>query len=163
MKLLLVFSVGLFAVDFLSAGQTQPPDEAAKKDLKLLQGTWNVVSAEMSGKKVTGSDILIEQIIFNGDKMTFKAKGKEILTIGISLDPSKKPKALDWVNFLQDKTQPLRSIYAIENDELRLCFPLLPRKGAKAEDLPKGFLDRPTNFETEGKLVGLVVAKRAKP
>jgi uncharacterized protein (TIGR03067 family) len=162
-KTLLGFLVSLFGVGLLPADGKQPADNATKEEIKRLKGTWEVVAIERAGENVTGKDLELDQIIFKGDKMTAKLKGKTVITLGFSVDPSKKPKAMDWINHLQKGSSPLRGIYNLKDGpkdsvELRLCFPLLPRKGTKAAKRP----ERPKSFKTKGKPLMLIVAQREK-
>ena len=58
----------------IGSAAPQPPDEKEDKakEAKKLQGTWNIVSAEFSGKRREVKDIGIDRIIVSGEKMTLK-------------------------------------------------------------------------------------------
>jgi uncharacterized protein (TIGR03067 family) len=86
-----------------------------------------VIAAEARGKKATANELGIDQVVFRGDQMTVKRQGKEVMNLRFTVDPAQKPKAMDWINESQKSAPPLPGIYAIEGDELRLCFPMLPR------------------------------------
>ena len=48
-----------------------PKDEAAKKDLEKLQGTWALVSAERDGKRLPDAEVKKTKITFAGDTFVF--------------------------------------------------------------------------------------------
>jgi uncharacterized protein (TIGR03067 family) len=152
-----LLTVTLLLIGAAPAEDRKSDDKAVKEELKKLQGTWKATSAEMGGKAFTGKAIGMEKARFKGNKMTFLAGEKEVGTFEIKLAPSKEPKQMDWVK--DKKYAPLPCIYELKDDELRICFPLLPKKGEKV----KFELRRPASFETKDKPFGLVVLKREKP
>jgi uncharacterized protein (TIGR03067 family) len=118
------------------------------KELKQLDGTWEVTALEVDGK-VQPKEKSPKQIVITGDKLT--GLGPEMT---ITVDPAKKPKWIDLIFKKDNKQYPIRSIYEISGDELRICMPLAPRG--------KGFDNkRPESFDTKGKAVALFKAKRA--
>lgn len=91
-----------------------PTDEALKKELAQLQGTWTVVSSEQKGGP--HRDTLDARFVFAGAKLTVTLKGeqaKEPFTI--TIDPSKAP---HWI----DSGKLGQGIYSLEGDQLKLCF-----------------------------------------
>lgn len=150
----LISSSALFALGH------QPPADAVKEELRQLQGTWTITSAEMSGNKVTAEKAGLLAIEIKDTVMTVvSADGKGPKPFTIKIDPSKKPKAMDWLN-VQPGAPPLPTIYSIQGDELKICFPLLPKKGSNPPT-PVNIV-RPENFETKGRPIGLFVATRKK-
>jgi uncharacterized protein (TIGR03067 family) len=128
-------------------------DAALKEEWQRLQGTWQIVSGEQVGKKMTPKELGIDQIVIRGERMTFRSGGKDVAEYPISIDPAQKPKAMDWLN---EKTKTsLPTIYALEGKELRLCFPMLKKERIKRPD-------RPRSFETSDKPLGLIVAQRSE-
>src|SRR5262245_48630733 len=75
-----------------------PPDgkEDKAKEVKKLQGTWKIVSAEFSGKRREVKDIGIDRIVVSGEKMTLKNGDQEVATYTFELYPHRKPKGLLW-------------------------------------------------------------------
>jgi uncharacterized protein (TIGR03067 family) len=130
-------------------------DKDPKKGDNKLQGTWQVTSAKARGKNVPLESLGIERIKIKGDKITLLKGAKVVKTFGLSLDPSKKPK---WMNWIYEKGVSLPGIYALKGKVLRICVPMLPRKGTKLKIVIK----RPKDFDTQGKPVMLLVAKRSK-
>src|ERR1022692_3565948 len=72
-------------------------DDAAKKELETLQGTWVLVSAERDGKKLSENEVKKTKITFKGDAYVFPdASGIGTSQKGIiKVDPSKTPKWMD--------------------------------------------------------------------
>jgi uncharacterized protein (TIGR03067 family) len=126
----------------------------AKKDAKLLEGTWKVVTAEVGGEKVALEKLGVEQILFKGDRVVLKNHGKEVAAFAYTVDPSQKPKAMTLVK--EKENQSLPCIYAVNGDELKWCMPLAAAK-------EKVRLRRPETFETKDLPVMLLIAKREKP
>src|SRR5262249_6032244 len=131
-------------------------DKAVKEELKKLEGTWKVASAEMGGKAAKPTSIGMDTVRIKGNKMRFFAEDKEVATFEIKVVPSKKPKHMDWIK--DRKYNPLPCVYEMKGDELRICFPLLPKKGSKT----KVDVKRPEGFQTKDRPLGLVVLKREK-
>ena len=156
MRRMLLASAGvLLGVGLLGAGDAQPGTKAAKEEMAKLQGTWKVVAAQMAGKDFP--DFKKLQLVINRDTMALKASGMDVKSWTFTVDPSRKPKAMDWI--MGEEKASLPAIYSLEGDDLRICFPLLPKKGQKAEFK----LTRPESFETKDKPFGLFVLKREKP
>jgi uncharacterized protein (TIGR03067 family) len=139
----------------------KPADDAVKEEVKKLEGSWKVVSAEAGGKKVEVTDMGIDQIVIKGDRFALKFKGKEVQEWGYQIDLSQKPKAMTWVKEVKDGKTKVKAyfpaIYALKGDELKLCFPLAPTDKEKAKGLK-----RPRSFETKGQPIALLVATREK-
>ena len=155
MNSMLLASAGvLLGLGVLSAGNAQPGTKAAKEEMARLQGTWKVVAAEMAGKDFP--DFKKLQLVINRDTMALKASGMEVKSWKFTVDPSRKPKTMDWL--MGEEKAPVPAIYSLEGDDLRICFALLPKKGQKTEFK----LTRPESFETKDKPLGLFVLKREK-
>jgi uncharacterized protein (TIGR03067 family) len=119
----------LFAANFVIAD-----DDAIKKEMAGLDGTWQMVSGQASGfplpeeKAKTGKRVAKdgETTITFGDQVYFKAK--------YTIDPSRKPKTIDYMMTegpTKGKTH--LGIYELDGDTVKFCF-AAPGKG------------RPTDF-----------------
>jgi uncharacterized protein (TIGR03067 family) len=128
------------------------PFAADDKDaaLKQLQGTWRVEALEVDGQPQPAGKAP-KEIKIAGDKLT--GIGPEMT---LSLDPTKKPRWADLTFKRDGKEMPLRAIYELEGDTLRLCFGV-----ARTREEFKN--ERPTTFETRGKGTALFTAKRVTP
>jgi uncharacterized protein (TIGR03067 family) len=160
-RILLVLAVGLLLVGLLPADDKPSATDATKEEMKKLEGTWKIDTFETTKGKAAGKDLPIDQIAFQADKMTVKKQGKALMTFGFCVDPSQKPKAMDWIHLKEKGNPHLPCIYAIEDGELRLCVPTLPKKGTKPEEADP--IERPKSFAVEGTINFLVVAKREQP
>jgi uncharacterized protein (TIGR03067 family) len=139
----MVFALTAFA---FSTDAAQKAD--LKRELELLQGTWRVVAVEIDGKSQP-REKSPKEIVIAGNKLS--GIGPEMT---MTLDPTKKPKWMDLTFKKEDKDYPVKAIYEIEGDKLKLCIPLAP-VGKMFEN------KRPESFDTAGKAVALFKAERA--
>lgn len=110
-------------------------DEAAD-DLKMLQGTWEVVSAQEAGMEQTGVDVPKLIIIIKEDTFSFKVEGQEkTLDTKLKLDPSASPKAVDLFSTLR-QARSVMGIYVTNGNDLKICWARRPKP-------------RPDTFETK--------------
>lgn len=127
-----VFAFTLAAV----ALTARADDEAASKELKALQGTWTVVAAEQDGDsldRIVGGVMVVKDNNFH-----IKTKSGTELKGDLVLNPTKKPKHIDYVHqegLLKDKKW--EGIYELKDDALKIIY-------AEA-DSDK---ERPTEFKT---------------
>jgi uncharacterized protein (TIGR03067 family) len=128
----------------------------ARDEIKKLEGAWKVASAEIDGNSADGKKFGITGLIISGGKLNFQNDGKDVMAFMFTVDPTKKPKAMDWVKDKNSITLP--TIYSLEGDELKMCMPLLPKKGSGE----KVDVKRPENFDTKGKPVLTLTLKREK-
>jgi uncharacterized protein (TIGR03067 family) len=144
-KALAILAVGLLAA-------AAPEGEAAKKELKKLEGTWVPVSLVFDGKERPKDDLQTLALTITGDKFMVKAGDKVFGEGTVAVDPGKNPKTMDnkWTaGGNKGKTEV--GIYKVEGDTLTTCF-------AEA-----GTDKRPTTFASkEGSKHELTVFKRAK-
>jgi uncharacterized protein (TIGR03067 family) len=117
-------------VAILLAGISQPTaahdtkEEAVMKDMKMLTGTWTVVSAERDGKKLTDEQIKGISLTIEGTGKTSVRRGDQLLFEGtLAIDPTKKPKTMDSTQTSdgENKGKTTLSIYEVEGDTLKLC------------------------------------------
>jgi uncharacterized protein (TIGR03067 family) len=101
-----------------SAAPTQ--EDAIKKDLAELQGTWKISALEINGNQVAVENLASAQVVIK-DNQYQVAIGKEKYTVTITLDPSKNPKELDMMfNDGADKDRVARAIYKLDKDSFTL-------------------------------------------
>ncbi|MES2791385.1 MAG: TIGR03067 domain-containing protein [Planctomycetota bacterium] len=139
-------------VGFLVAAD-KPVTEAAKQDLKRIEGTWTLVSAQRDGQATPPDEVKKTKISFQGDRFEFPdAAGIGTSQKGtLQLDPSQKPKWMDsTATIVEGQGSVSLGIYEISGDDYKVCFspPGKPR--------PKEFLSAP------GSGVILQIWKRAK-
>jgi uncharacterized protein (TIGR03067 family) len=128
---------------------TGPADDAVKKDLQKLEGTWQLVSQVADGKEMPAEDAKKVTVTIDPDgRWQVMKEGKLVLLGTVKLDPAKDPKAADWTVTAEGKEQVARGIYEVDADTFKHCY-------------SQG--DRPTKFESkEGSKVTYAVFKRAK-
>lgn len=125
----------LIALFVFAGGAARAADPVAD-EVKKLQGGWQVVEAEIKGKKLTRDDA-------NTKNMRFVFKDNE-LTVGgadgsgakrrktFKLDPAKSPKEMDITSLDgQEKDQTAACIYKLEKDRLTICIPYFTNDPSK--------------------------------
>jgi uncharacterized protein (TIGR03067 family) len=134
------------------AAADRPRDEAAKKDLEQLQGTWTMAALEVDGKLVPEAKLKGTTLIIKGNKYIVKVRNQTHET-AFQLDPTKKPKEID-MTFAEgaNKDRVHKGIYALEGDTFKLCRGQQPDR------------ERPTEFGTWPDTgIFLVTWKRQSP
>ena len=95
-------------------------DDATKKDLEKIQGTWVSLSAESSGKKVPEKELKDVRHTFKGGKIIVDHRGSKI-EIPFTLDVSKKPKTIDLTIKGKKGVRTVKGIYELSGDEFKMC------------------------------------------
>jgi uncharacterized protein (TIGR03067 family) len=135
MRISIVSATALFGL--CAASMVIAQDDAEKKDLKKFEGTWNLVSGERDGKKVSedeakGTVITIKDGSFvfpDLSKIATSQKGP------IKLDPTKNPK---WIESTSSKDgSKSLGIYEFTGNGYRVCF------APPGKDRPKEFSSKP--------------------
>jgi uncharacterized protein (TIGR03067 family) len=114
-----------------------PPklSEAAQKELKKLEGKWQIqMEARSDGERDRSgdSDAVVE---FKGHKIV--AEGKDFGEVA-ALDPSTDPKCLDLkVDSGPAKGRTVEAIYKIDGDTLTLCVGIMEKMRPSGFDKPK--------------------------
>jgi uncharacterized protein (TIGR03067 family) len=126
-------ALSLLAIFAFAAGHAGGQD--AKKDLELLQGTWNMDSIGWGGKNLPKELMTGYKFVFAGNKLTWDGAigmmsrmGKVTARAGafpcdFKIDPSKKPKQID-ITFhvkINKRDLTLLGIYEIKGDTLKVC------------------------------------------
>jgi uncharacterized protein (TIGR03067 family) len=141
----------LVAAGLLAASEDKKPDdkkpdsEAAKKDLEKLQGTWTLVSGKSDGKELPKEIAAKLKLVVEKDKFSIKNDDSEEPAT-VTLDPGQKPASID---IKQGKEDPVKGIYELKDDELKLCWATAGK-------------ERPKEFESNKEGVILFVLKREK-
>jgi uncharacterized protein (TIGR03067 family) len=126
-------------------------DDKAEAEAKKLEGTWDVKSIEVKGKKIDAPEGKGGSIVFaKGMKVVMKDPGKPDKDGKYKLDTSKSPMQLDLIELKDGKdADVMQAIYEVKEDTLRLGF---------SAEGPKG--KRPTEFK--GDTVVILHLKRQK-
>jgi uncharacterized protein (TIGR03067 family) len=129
-------------------------DNAAKKELQGLQGTWQLVSLKAGGI-VFGDDFAQKiKVVIKADKFVIEGNAgfaKKYGKMTLVLDPAATPKIIDFkIEEGPEKGSTREGIYELKGDDFKLCVQLMTP-------------DRPDAFETvEGSGRVLAAFKREK-
>ena len=137
----IAFLIGLAAMTISSAWADE--NEAVKKDLARLQGEWSMVSGSADGQPMPEQMLKQMKRICKGDETTTTMAGQLFLKAKITIDPSKKPKTMDYQmsdGFTKGTKQ--LGIYEVEGDTFKSCF---GKPGAKR---PTDFTSKPGDGRT---------------
>ena len=118
-------------------------NEAVKKDLAQLQGQWAMVSGSADGQPMPSEMVPQMKRTCKGDELSVTMAGQVFMKAKITLDPSKKPKTIDYKmigGFTEGKTQ--LGIYELEGDTLKSCF------GKPGAERPTDFTSKPGDGRT---------------
>jgi uncharacterized protein (TIGR03067 family) len=136
-----ILLIGLAAVALLSAWADD--NQAVKKDLAQFQGEWSMVSGTADGYPIPDEMVKQMKRICKGDEVTTTKTGSTYFKAKIVIDPSKKPKTIDYQmteGFTKGKTQ--LGIYEVDGDTLKSCF------GAPGAERPTDFTSKPGDKRT---------------
>jgi uncharacterized protein (TIGR03067 family) len=140
----------LVAVALVSLAHAADND-AVKNDLAKFQGEWSMVSGAADGQAMPDNFLATAKRVCKDDETTVTVGGQLILKAKFTVDPTQKPKTIDYeVTDGPTKGRKHLGIYEVSDDSLKFCF--------AAPDA-----DRPTTFESKpGDLRTFSVWKRAK-
>jgi uncharacterized protein (TIGR03067 family) len=125
------------------AADDKKPD--AKADATALKGTWEVVSSQFDGNDLPTAG---RTLVFGDKEFTAYVGDKKGRTLTLALEPTTNPKRIDLDKGGKDGKA--FGIYALEKDELKICY---GEPGA----------ERPRAFESKaGSRVFLLVLKRVQ-
>ena len=111
-----------FSAVLLLIGADDPQD-AAKKEAAKLQGEWTMVAGEKDGRTAPKNFIEGAKRVCKDDELTVTVNDRLYMKAKISIDPSKKPKAIDYIVMEGDnKGKTLPGIYELEGDTVKFCF-----------------------------------------
>ncbi len=135
--------------------KADPKEDAAAKELKAMEGDWDVVGLERDGKKASADDAKGMRWTFKGSTMQPTDPGdKPGAKAEVKIDSSRSPRHLDLVVLEGDlKGKTLQGIYKLEDGKLTVCL--------RDEQAPeKG---RPKDFTAEkGSNQGMITLGKAK-
>jgi RNA polymerase sigma factor (sigma-70 family) len=146
-------------------GKHVPESPKNQSDQEAIQGVWKIVAWEVNGWREPVADYAGVRI--TADTVFIKEKGIDKLTeYTYTLDPTHKPKRIDWVGTeeflksegglpreIETRRFTLQGIYHLDGDNLTLCFHRADEKR-----------NRPTKFETQpGNGGWLLVLQREQP
>src|SRR5258707_15167623 len=117
MRALLAFTVAVLLVG------ADAPTDAVKKDMASLEGEWSLVSGEREGMAIPEEYIKTGKRVFKDGVVTVSFGDMVILKAKVTLDPGKKPKAIDYeVTDGSLKGQKQLGIYELDGDTVKFCM-----------------------------------------
>lgn len=129
-------------------------EDAAKKELKKLEGTWVLTAVEWDGNKPAPQDVTSDarcELTIQGNKYKTGQVG-EMYQKGegfLRIDPSKKPKTIDLGRTQAFKPgETVYEIYELDGDKLKMCSAEKQTEKLKPEDRPKEFKTAPKSGVT---------------
>jgi uncharacterized protein (TIGR03067 family) len=124
------------ALETLKRDAGEKGQDAVKKDLDLLQGEWSMLSGEIGGQPLMPELVKGAKRLCKGNETTSFIGGQLFFKATISVDPTKKPKTIDYdMTEGPSKGKKQFGIYEFDGDKVRFCF------------APPG-KDRPADFKT---------------
>jgi uncharacterized protein (TIGR03067 family) len=142
-----VFALAVLAVAAAGVTAADDKEDANKKDLQALQGTWQAQSITENGQDVPAEEAGKLRLVFAGSTVTIltgEDKGPEST---FTLDATNKPATMD---IKDKKSGTTLAIYRLEADVLTICF------ANPGETRPKEFASK------RGAKQALLVFKRSK-
>lgn len=113
----------LLGLTFL-ANADDAKQEAIKKDRQRIEGTWRIVALEINGNTAAEEDAR-KLVVVNGPGDVWKllSEGNEVARGTNSLDPTTKPKAIDFtITEGGGKGSVHLGIYELTEKSRKLCF-----------------------------------------
>jgi uncharacterized protein (TIGR03067 family) len=108
--------------------------KAVKKDLALLQGEWSMVSGSADGQPMPEEMRKQMKRVCKEDETTTTMGGRPYIKAKITIDPSKKPKTIDYdMTEGFTKGQKQLGIYEVDGHTFKSCF------GKPGAERPKDF------------------------
>jgi len=124
-----------------------------KNDLKKLQGEWMKTDSIYEGERIPPDKGPAKIVVASDQLRVVENNGKITRLYRIEIDPTKNPAHMDfYLKLGEDEKGPLRAIYSLDGETLRICLPRLP-----SQERPKEF-----SSPKDSKL-GLTTFKRANP
>jgi uncharacterized protein (TIGR03067 family) len=139
LKNALLIGFAIVAVTSVLAAENQ----AIKKDLAALQGEWSMVSGSADGQQMPDEMRKQMKRVCKGDETTTTMGERVFLKAKITIDPSKKPKSIDYQmtdGATKGKTQ--LGIYEVDGDTFKACF------SAPGDPRPTDFTTKPGDRRT---------------
>ncbi len=129
------FVIGILLTNIASADDAK--EKVIQKDHRRIEGTWRITSLEINGKKSKDDDAEKLTVVNDGKgTWSVRSEGKAISRGTSTLDPTKKPKTIDFTPTEGGgKGDQFRGIYQLGKNTRKLCF------------APAG-KDRPTEFSS---------------
>jgi uncharacterized protein (TIGR03067 family) len=125
-------TVPLIAVLVLAGADAA--QDAAKKEMNQLEGEWSMVSGEANGTAMPKDTVSSGKRVAKDGETTITFAGQVYLKAKFTIDPAKKPKAIDYaMTEGPTKGKTHLGIYELDGDTVKFCF------AAPGEERPTDF------------------------
>src|SRR5947209_3708937 len=115
------YALAALAVGLLIAADKK--DDAVKKDLDQMTGTWVVVSSESNGVKLPAEDVNKWRLVQKGEEWAFYEGDKVLVAGKDKIDPGRTPKQVTvTLTAGPDKGKTVLGIYEIDGDTWKTCW-----------------------------------------
>ena len=121
----------------------EKPADAVNADTAKLEGEWSMVSGEIDGQPMPADYVTTGKRSSKNGETTVTINGQLFMKAKYSLDPSKKPKSIDYEmtgGVTKGKTQ--LGIYEIDGDTVKFCF------ASPGKERPTDFMTKPGSGRT---------------
>ena len=136
-------SLSRIVVALLVATPVALAQKPAKEDIKLMEGTWIPVSAELNGMTLPEEGLKSMKLVIQKDEYTVHV-GNQLDHGTLNVDSSKTPRRMDIKGVTgPNKDKLIPAIYELKDDTLKICYNLqdmAPPKEFKTKDKPGLFL-----------------------
>jgi len=106
--------------------------EAARKELKALEGKWKTVLMEVDGKALDADGIPAFSMVVGADGKSVGKTAREEFRFVMKIDPKSQPKTIDNLHETgSQKGQRQYGIYKLEGDKFTVC--MTPPGGAEGD------------------------------
>jgi uncharacterized protein (TIGR03067 family) len=141
------FAIAAAGMLLMAADKT---DDANKKDLERIQGTWNVENGKFDGEEMTVDKLPVQTIAINSDKGTVKISSDSTHQCVIKLDAGKKPPVIRLIDVDDKNLVRGEAIYELDGNTLKLALYIAKK------DVPTELTSKP------GSGTFLLILKREK-
>ncbi|MBL8822484.1 MAG: TIGR03067 domain-containing protein [Planctomycetia bacterium] len=101
---------------------SQDKEEAVRKDLSKLQGSWKLISGELAGQALPAGTLSSFSLQIRDNQYEFR-NGQETEKASMVLDPSKNPAHIDFtVTDGSYKGQKQIGIYQLSDNKVKFCL-----------------------------------------
>ena len=101
----------------------EPPADAVKKELALMEGEWVMVAGRRDGQALPDEYVKTGRRVAKDGVSTVTIGDMVVMKNKYTIDPSKKPKTIDFEAIEGEvKGQKLHGIYELDGDTLRFCL-----------------------------------------
>jgi uncharacterized protein (TIGR03067 family) len=97
--------------------------DVTKMEMAKLEGEWSMVSGESSGFSLPEDTVKTGKRVCKDGETTITMSGKVYFKAEVTIDPAKKPKAIDYeMTEGPTKGKTHLGIYELDGDTVKFCF-----------------------------------------